>query len=308
MSTATAAIDRGREVARPAPRLRFSGMVRAEARKLLGQRSTLVMLALWVLVWAGVTLLLTLAGKNVPFQMRRAPTKVVATFEDVLFNVFTFEAGVVLLLTSARLVGMEYSAGTIRVVLARGTGRISLLLAKLLVLAGLGVVMLAVITFGSAVWGGLATLHWTGSLTAITSLPGAAFGDIGLQLLMCLISVGCAILIGTAAATVGRSVAFGVGVAMAFYPADNDGTSILFYLLGRLTGQPFWSHVTAYFLGPNLNVLPSLWITNRPVASALRAAPLVKVDLTHALLTIGVWALALLVLQLLLTWRRDVTA
>lgn len=305
MSAAAPSIERERIPAPRQPRLSFAGSVGAEARKVLGQRSTVAILGVGVLLFVGVMLLLTLSS-NGSVAVRQAPAAYFAEWQDILFTVFTMGAGIVLLLTTARLVGMEYSMGTIRILLARGTGRVQLLLAKLIVLALLGVVLLAVFTVASLIWTGAAVLHWTGSLTALTSLPASTLHDLGLGLVMSLISIGFAILIGGATATLGRSVAFGVGVAMVLFPADNFGTVIL-GLISRLTHQQFWMDISAYLLGPNLNHLPTLWISDRKVLSAL-TPPLMKVDLMHTLLTIGIWALGLLVLQLVLTWRRDVLA
>jgi ABC-type transport system involved in multi-copper enzyme maturation permease subunit len=297
----------GGALTRPAPRLSFFGTVGAEARKVRGQRSTLAILGGGVLLWVGVMLLLSLSGRGSPETlMRHTPAALVATWRDILYTVFTMGSGIVLLLTTARLVGMEYSLGTIRILLARGTGRVSLLLAKLVVMAALGVVMLAAFAAASAVWVGADALRWTGSLNALRTLPVSTLHDLELGLLMSLMSMGCAILIGSAAATLGRSVAFGVGVALGLFPADNFGTTIL-GLLTLLTKQQFWSQVTAYLLGPNLNALPSHWITGRKVATAL-TPPLVRIDLTHALVVVAAWALALFLLQVILTWRRDVLA
>ncbi len=44
-------------------------------------------------------------------------------------------AGALLIMVTARLIGMEYSGGTIRVMLARGVGRLQLLFGKLTALA-----------------------------------------------------------------------------------------------------------------------------------------------------------------------------
>ncbi len=53
----------------------------------------------------------------------------------------------------------------------------------------------------------------------------------------------------------GRSLAFGVGAALAFFPADNFIT-ITLGLVNALTRQHVWLEASAYLLGPNLNVLP----------------------------------------------------
>lgn len=304
MTTSTEALRAGVRV-EPARGLTFSGTVRAEVQKILGQRSTPVLLVIGVVGFVATMLLLTL-GTQVSKEMAVQPVAALGLFQDTLYLLFSVGSGIFLLLGSARLVGMEYSQGTLRILLARGTGRVQLLVAKLIALFSLGVVLLAGYVLVSAVWIGLATLHWTGSLSALTAGGPGTARDLGLGLVLALLSMACGIVIGSTTATLGRSVAFGVGAAMGLFPADNFGTVIL-QVISQLTHQKFWAGLTAYLLGPNLNVLPGLAITNRHVQTAL-ISPAVKVTLGHTLLVIGVWTVGLLVVELVLTWRRDVLA
>lgn len=285
--------------------LRFGGTVGAEFQKIVRLRSTQVLLCLGVLGFVGVMLLLTLET-SLSSIMVHAPAEGIGIFQDVLYLLFTVGAGIFLLLTSALLVGMEYSHGTLRILLARGTGRLTLLTAKLLALFGVGVALLAGFTAAALVWIGIVTIHWTGSLSALTGAGSEAVKHVGLGLLLALLSVFCAIVIGSTMATLGRSVAFGVGAAMGFFTADNFGALIL-SLVSQLTNQKFWGNVTAYLFGPNLNALPGLAIKGLRMPHVL-PQPYVTVTLTHSLIVIGVWAIGLLVLEMVLTWRRDVLA
>ncbi len=285
--------------------LRFGGTVRAEFQKILRLRSTQVLFCIGVLGFVGVMLLVTL-GTSLPKMMVHAPAQGIGIFQDVLYLLFTVGAGIFLLLTSALLVGMEYSQGTLRILLARGTGRLSLLVAKLLALSGVGLALLAGFTVASVVWVGLATVRWTGSLAALTGTGSEAAKHVGLGLLLALLSMFCAVVIGSTMATLGRSVAFGVGAAMMLFPADNFGAVIL-TLVSQFTNQKFWGDVTAYLFGPNLNALPGLAVAGLRVPHVL-PQPAVTVSLTHALVVIGVWTLGFLALEMVLTWRRDVLA
>jgi hypothetical protein len=112
------------------------------------------------------------------------------------------------------------------------------------------------------------------------------------------------ILLGSAAAVVGRSVAFGVGVGVGFFPADNFAV-IVMALMSRVTHQDFWPKLTQFFLGPALNQLPAALQTDHPTRPAF-ATPLVHVDVTHAWLVIGAYAFVFLAASLILTRRRDV--
>ena len=284
-------------------RPRFTGALGGELLKLRRQR------ALWVMLGLAVLLFLIVVGAFVSTaqtrtQLQQNPLSWFYLLLNVFLSVFDAGAGIFLLIVSARLVAMEYSAGTIRVLLGRGTGRLQLLLAKLVALGLLGVVLLAVYSLATAIVMYGMAVAWEGSASAITSLPAAAWHNLLINFVIALISVGINILIGTTAAVLGRSLAFGLGAALAFFPADNFGTIIL-GLLSRLTGQHFWQDLTAYLLGPNLNVLQPLLEPDHKPATAF-ARPLITVDASHALLVVAAYALAFLAVSLTLTARRDV--
>jgi len=252
MSTRAASKPQLAAAAASALRPRFLGALRGELLKLRRQR------ALWVMLGIAILLFLIVVGAFVSTAQTRmllhqSPLAWFYLLLNVFLSVFDAGAGILLLIVSARLVGMEYSAGTIRVLLGRGTGRLQLLLAKLTALALLGVALLAVYALATAVVMYAMAVGWEGSASPITSLPSAAWHNLLINFAIALISIGTNILIGTTAAVLGRSLAFGLGAALAFYPADNFGT-IIFSLLSRLTGQHFWQTITAYLLGPNFNV------------------------------------------------------
>ncbi len=302
--SATLPISRSRAAAvKPTIRPRFLGAVRGEILKLRRQR------ALWVMLGLAILLFLIVVGAFISTdqtrtQLHQHPLAWFYLLLNVFVSVFDAGAGILLLIVSARLVAMEYSAGTIRVLLGRGTGRLQLLFAKLVSLALLGIAILLAYTLatGIAMYG--MALAWEGSASPITSLPSIAWHNLLVNVAIALISVGINILIGTTAAVVGRSLAFALGAALAFFPADNFGT-IVMMLLSRLTGQHFWNNITAYLLGPNLNVLQPLLQPDHHPSTGF-AQPLVSVDGTHALLVVTAYALVMLAVSIVLTARRDV--
>jgi ABC-2 type transport system permease protein len=77
------------------------------------------------------------------------------------------------------------------------------------------------------------------------------------------------------------------------------------FLLSRLTHQDFWRQVTQYLLGPVLNQLPVALQTDHR-SRATFASPLVPVDATHCWVVIGAYSFVLLIVPIVLTWRRDV--
>ena len=297
----------GSSLARPttlqhAPRPGFVGAVRGELLKVSKQAMTWAMLGLAVLFFAVFSLALV-SAEPVRTLLHSQPLAWFYTLLDILLTLFDTGSGIFLLVVAARLVGMEYSAGTIRVLLARGTGRVQLLAAKLVALALLGLALLAGFVVLAALFLALLVNTWEGSLRPLTSLPSDLWHYAALQLLVALISIGVCILLGTAAAVVGRSLAFGLSAALAFFPTDNFGTIVL-SLLNRVTGKSFWNQVSAYLLGPNLNQLPGTLEPHRQVRAAF-AVPLVKVDAAHSLAVVAAYAAVFLAVSVVLTWRRD---
>ncbi|HYZ02935.1 MAG TPA: ABC transporter permease [Candidatus Binatia bacterium] len=300
-TTQTAAPHRADAAPKPGPS--FTGAVRGELGKLRRQRATLGMLVGGGVLYAVLTALILSSG-NQRVAFEHAPQAFVAQWLDIQLALFDTGSGILLLLVSARLVGMEYSSGTIRILLARGLGRLQLLAAKWVALAIAGLGLLVAFAAVAAVALASAAFAWQGSLRGLTTLPAQTFHQLWVTCLIALLSMAVSILLGTAAAVVGRSLAFGIGAALAFFPADNFGTIVL-GLIASLTHQRVWADATAYLLGPNLNAVAGKLITAHQVRPAF-AVPLVQMDATRVLAVIGAWAAALLILQVALIARRDV--
>jgi len=215
--------------------------------------------------------------------------------------------GALLIIVTARLIGMEYSGGTIRVLLSRGVGRLQLLLGKLTAVA---LVALALSVAGAAYSFLLKLILLVvkfGNLDILTKAPATFWQDSGVLYLTILISFGTAILLAAAVAVLGRSLAFGLTVGIVWFPAENFATLFLF-LASRITGNDFWSVATGDLLGPNLNVMGQLVLPDRAadVGAVGLTPPVVPVTGGHTLLVTAVWAAIFLAVALILTWRRDV--
>ncbi|MDQ6773740.1 MAG: ABC transporter permease [Candidatus Dormibacteraeota bacterium] len=302
MSTVGATFAPGR-LPVPVPAPSWPGAVRAEIRKLAGQRSLWAMLAVAVLL---VGLLALSLVTNDPSRRSYAhdPSGFMFLVSDVVQFAFTTGSGIVLLIVSARTVGMEYSAGTIRVLYARGGGRLRLLAAKLAAVSVLGLLLLAGYL---ALWAAALTaiaVIWAGTPHGLAAMPARVWQDAGLCVVTCLISMAASIVIGATAAVVGRSLAFGVGAALAFFPADNMADVIL-SLLHTFTGRQVWLDLSGFLLGPNLDALSKALIRDHTVHSPM-LQPFVTVDTRHALLVIGLWLAGMLGLAVALVRRRDV--
>ena len=271
-------------------RPRFFGTVRGEALKVSRQLSFWLMLAGSVVLLAIITLAITSAS-NIQDQLRSDPTAWAFGARDIFGTIFQIGSGIFLLIVGSRLFAMEYSSGTIRIIYARGTGRLRLLLAKMLTLAIIGILLLAGYL---VVAGGIIALlvnAWTGSIAPLQHLPNEFWQDLGMWAVVQGMSMGIVILMAAAATGIGRSLAFAMAASLAFFPVDNF--SVILEALGsRITKQDHpWLNISQYQLGPNLNTVLSL-IEPGHHARAAFATPLLKVDGTHALVVIGAFALA----------------
>jgi ABC-type transport system involved in multi-copper enzyme maturation permease subunit len=224
----------------------------------------------------------------------------------LVFRVFS---GAVLIVITARLIGMEYSGGTIRVLLSRGVGRLQLLFAKLLTVALIGLALLVAGLLFDALLAVIVLQLISGNLTALNALNGSFWQDTWLTIQTVMVSMSDAILLATAVTVLTRSLAAGLSVALVWFPADNIGTIFLF-LAYRLTNSTFWLLITGDLLGPNLNAMAGLVLPARATQAKFGSAfatPLVPVTAGHTLLVAGVYAAIFAAVAVILTARRDVT-
>ena len=287
-----------------APRPRFFGTVRGEALKVSRQLSFWLMLAGALVLLLIITLAVSTAS-NIQDQLKTNPTAFAYGARDVFGTVFQIGSGIFLLIVGSRLFAMEYSSGTIRIIYARGTGRLRLLAAKMLTLAIIGVLLLAgyVVVAGATL--ALLVNVWAGSLAPLQNLPTEFWQDLGMWALVQGMSMAIVILMAAAASGIGRSLAFAMAASLAFFPVDNF--SVILEALGsRITRQDHpWLNISQYQLGANLNSVLGL-IEPGHHARAAFATPLLPVDATHALVVIGAFAVAFAVIAVVRTVRPDV--
>ncbi len=288
----------------------FFGLVRGEFLKVMRQWSTWILLILLL----GVTVLPYIIETVRPrFQADIANATLTVYYDQMsiglsVLRVFT---GFFLLIVTARMIGQEYQLGTIRVLLARGVGRLQLLFAKLFTLAIIALVLLIAGILINMLLNIILIAGVAGNLDSLGKLTSQFWSDTGIYVLYVLLNMGVTILLATAAAVIGRASVFGIAAALAFFPLDNFGT-IIMLLANRVTGSGFWLNITAYFLGPNLNQMPTALTGNR--ATSIGLAPLynaqgnqgILVDGTHTLVVAAVYAVIFAAVAIWLTWKRDV--
>ena len=290
----------------------FFGLVRGEFLKVMRQWSTWILLILLL----GVTILPYIIETVRPRFQADLTNATLSVYYDQMsigLSVLRVFTGFFLLIVTARMIGQEYQQGTIRVLLARGVGRLQLLFAKLFTLAIIALVLLVAGALLNMLLNIILIAGIAGNLNSLGKLTSQFWSDTGIYVLYVLLNMGVTILLATVAAVIGRASVFGIAAALAFFPLDNFGT-IIMLLANRVTHSDFWLSITAYFLGPNLNQMPSALTGNR--ASSIGLGPLVEqgpdgihgimVDGTHTLVVAAVYAAIFAAVAIWLTWKRDV--
>jgi ABC-type transport system involved in multi-copper enzyme maturation permease subunit len=302
-------------IAAPSPRPSYVGIVRGELFKIARLRIAWIMAGLLVCIIGGTALLILARPDN----LKADPVRFLSVMTEVDLSVLRIFGGIALVVLTAHVIGLEYQQGTIRILLGRGVGRLQLLSAKVLALAGVALAGLVVGLLLEAALGTLVVLVVMGSPHALTTLSATYWTNTWFYLLATLISTGATLLLGVAVTVVGRSLAFGLGVGLSWFAADNIGTLIML-LLNGFTHSAFWLNITGFFLGPILNDLPALLVPvqvvvrqgpNGPVhvaqtADAIGATPLVAIGSAQALWVILGYCAVFAAVAVVLTWRRDV--
>ncbi len=280
----------------------FFGILRGEFFKIRHQWITWILL---VLLLGAMVLpyIVESTAPNIKTQLLTAPLHFFYNQMSIGLSVLRVFTGIFLLIVTATAIGLEYQLGTIRVLLSRGVGRLQLLSAKLLAVA---IIALLLLVFGILL-NGLLTLALvsglSGNLNAFNSLTSTFWSDTWTYILTILLNMGVTILLATAVTVLFRSLSFGLSASLVWFPIDNIG--IIFLVLAfRITHQAFWQNISAYLLGPNLNIMASALTSGR--AESIGAQPLVQVDGTHTVVVALVYALIFAVTAIILTWKRDV--
>lgn len=282
----------------------FLGIIRAEAIKVSRQLSFWLMLV-GGLVLLGITVVGINTAGNIQDMAKTSPGDFARQMLDLYGTVFQIGSGILLLIVGSRLIAMEYSSGTIRIAYARGVGRLQLLLGKMASLALVAIVLLVgyLIIAGAIVEAMF--VSWTGNLLTFDMIGSDLWQDFGYWLLVQGISMGVVILLAAAAAGLGRSLAFAIAASLAFFPIDNFLVGIMALTARATRNQWPWTNITEYLLGPNLNVVLGLIEPDHRALSAF-APPLNTIDGRHALLVIGVWAVAFAFIAVIRAVRPDV--
>jgi ABC-2 type transport system permease protein len=282
----------------------FWGTLRGELFKMRKQWTTWIMLVLL----AGIIILPYIVEGSVPRLKNELLTTPLHLFYNLMQSdlaVLRIFIGIFLLILTARVFGQEYQLGTIRILLARGVGRLQLLGAKLLAVVIVALLVLIAALLLNALLTCIFMLALTGNLNAFNSLASTFWSDTGMYLLTVMISMGVTILLAMAVSVVGRSLSIGLSASLAWFPIDNFGVFFL-AIAFRLTHNTFWENVSAFLLGPNLNQMPVALARDPANTASIGITPQVYVNGTHTLLVALVYAVIFAVVAIVLTWKHDV--
>jgi ABC-2 type transport system permease protein len=301
-------------VARP----RFFGIFAGELFKISRLRAFWLMVVL-IFGLAFAPILLYMSRPTLKDLLLQDPAGALYNIMPVDLSVIRIFMGILLLILSAMVVGLEYQQGTIRILLGRGVGRLQLLGAKALALAVVGAVLLvALLVYDYLLALGMLLLK-AGNLDLLKHATPAYWADARLYLLTVIISMAATLALGICVSVVGRSLAFGASGGLSWFAADNL-LVIVMLLVANFTNSDFWNRVTGFFLGPVLNTLPTLLIAGRTVTitdpkgvhtfvrpiAVIGFQPQDKIDGTQGLLVIAAYTVVFVVTAIVLTWRRDV--
>src|SRR5256885_12344493 len=171
----------------------FFGLVRGEFFKILRQWTTWILLVLLL----GVIILPYIIEFTVPNVKGNIQTDPLHFFYDILsvgLSIVRVFTGIYLLILAARVVGLEYQLGTIRVLLSRGVGRLQLLFAKLTTMAIIAIILLIVGILFNLLLTIMLVAGVAGNLNSLSSLTSQFWSDSGIYVLSILLNMGVSIL------------------------------------------------------------------------------------------------------------------
>lgn len=230
--------------------------------------------------------------------------------QDALADVRGY-VGIYLTVLTVIVVALEYQQGTVRILLARGVGRMRLLTAKLVAifLMGLFALIPALLVASGMV---LLDLKLNDHLDVLSQLPDYFWMDGGVYLLTILVSMVATILLATTISVIGRTLAVGLSLALPYFLVEGVISGILLIVSFTTTNQR-WYGVVDYFLGGNLTRLPTLVfaahlnIIQTTINSGGAAfLPRLTSGIDHVAIVIAAYCLAFIAISYYLTWKRDV--
>jgi ABC-type transport system involved in multi-copper enzyme maturation permease subunit len=201
---------------------------------------------------------------------------------------------ILIAILAASAIGIDYGSGTLRSVLSKGTGRWPYLLAKILTLAGLAALGLAV-TLVTVVASSAVAASLAGAAPGATTVAAATWSDAGIALWKAWTSTVPYLALTTFVTVLARSSAAGMAIGLGYYVLEQ-------ILIALLSGLFSWFHNVADFLLVR-NI--TAWTQAAGGATAFGAVGTLP-DSTHALVVLAGYAVVLGAAAFWIFERRDV--
>lgn len=212
-----------------------------------------------------------------------------------------------LAILTASTIGTDYSWGTLRTVLARGTGRTKYLAAKLMLIlllaAGMLCVLALVTILSSTLASALAPEAPPGVISwAETHSPG--WPDMFVLMGRTFVALLAYAALAVFATVVTSSLTAGIAISLGYYFAEGIAAGILINLVKRVdvvADYLIMRNITAWMLGSKEEVMNSWsWILGGPFQFGVYPSQL------HAILVLSAYLVASLGLSFWLLHRRDI--
>jgi ABC-2 type transport system permease protein len=251
-----------------ATRPSFASMLRAELFKISRQRgiwiSAIIIAAVFALFSLEYYFILRALSDRLASASEVLPGTVPYSVMTGLLDSVRGFVGIFATLVTVFAIALEYQQGTIRVLLARGVGRLRLLGTKLLASLIVSLGMLVVLLVLALVMGNFDIAAGLGgqSLGAATQLPDFFWSDTLGYIGTVAISVAATVLFAGMFSVLGRSMAFGLSFALAYFPVESIVGNIL-RAIGVANNDPTWTNIPNYFFGTALTNMPLEWLPNR---------------------------------------------
>jgi|GEM_PF-346257 ABC-type transport system involved in multi-copper enzyme maturation permease subunit len=236
---------------------------------------------------------------------------------------FLGSMGIILFcIMTAGLAGGEYSTGTLRLTLSRGTQRGQVIAAQIMALAILSLIVSAFILVLMAIIGAIVGPIIGGTIPAFSLGAGV---ELLAYWLVNALAIFAFALIALLMSTLSRNVIAGIAVALGYLIFESIAGNVLYFAGVSLNSSfgNFLSHIPDYLIGYNTGALTHL-AAKAPIAlypvvpqfsassgSSGNPTPLLgpggSIDVLHALLVIAVYCALFGGLSYLFLRRRDVT-
>jgi ABC-2 type transport system permease protein len=305
----------------------FLSVVRGEVFKITHNRwiwGLAIVLAailfLWTLRWSAILAAMYSSGnsglsnQNGPLQNVPSPY----AYSILALSDIRGLQGIFVMVLAVIVSAQEYEQGTIRVLLARGVGRLRLLSAKIVGAFIIGVafmVLATLIAATSMITGFALTNHlqdWD-----FSTLPSSMWSDLGFIWLTMLINTLALLMLGFFFGMIGRSRAFGLSLTLPWFFIEAI-ISVVALLLGSIAstnGQAnidLRDFVLGMLLGTNLNQLPNSLVSNTTLRTFVvtgtgnASGLLTGVSTEHALIVTAGYIIVFLFVCYVLARLRDI--